>query len=436
MSTTDLLNRWSALSWREIQAELIEEQDSEDVQQLYGVEEAAELRAATAVRSLRAQREAVIFLPGLMGSLLSSIRGITELLWINPALILKGQTSWLELDQRGADDDNPRIHSMATSIEKLSYLKGLITLGRETELYEFPYDWRKPMESNADLLHDFIERWAEGNAAKQFTLVGHSMGGIVSRAYLARHRDSAKQRVKRLIMHGTPHFGAAGAVADLMLGNRMMAVAARLNDNNRLRNLVLNMPSAYQLLPAPPDLFPADRAYPANWDLYDAKAWRLDGIRQDYLDAGRRFHELLADFDHPVEVHEIAGCHLETIVDVERSFDERGKPHLRIIRVDEGSDSGDATVPLWSARLPGASIYYVQHKHRYLSRHAPVLEATIALTYGDTPDLPTELPPKETGLFGFRAVATPEQEAADLRARLEAGTASEEDLELLYFMGM
>jgi pimeloyl-ACP methyl ester carboxylesterase len=270
----------------------------------------------------------------------------------------------------------------------------------------------------------------------QFTLVGHSMGGLVSRAYLASHRADAQRRIKRVIMLGTPHFGAAGAVADIAMGNRMMAIAAKLHEGNDLRSMALNMPSAYQLLPAPRDLFTPDRPYPADFDPYDADAWQLPGIRSDFLEAGRRFHELLANHDHPVELIQIAGCHVETTVDVQRRAHPDGRPDFQVVRKDKGPDSGDGTVPLWSAQLPGATIYYVQDVHRYLPRNSEIVRATLDLIHGQAADLPTVLPEPKSGLFQWRGTGgSVEQQAEELRQHLQEGNVSEEDLELLYFMG-
>jgi pimeloyl-ACP methyl ester carboxylesterase len=393
------------------------------------------MRAGEETRSFRGEREAVVLLPGLMGSLLASVRGVITSLWLNPGLMLKGQSRYLELNQDGTADASPNILTVATGAEKLCYLKPALALNRECILFEFPYDWRLPIQVNADRLGEALERWADDDPDMQFSLVGHSMGGLVSRAFVARHPDQARRRVKRVIMHGTPHFGAAGAIADLMEGNRMMALASALNENNSIRRFVLNMPSVYQLLPAPPDLFPKNRSYPANFDVYDARQWRLDGVRQDYLDAGQRFHELLADFDHPVETIQIAGCHMETKVDVALGFDARERPSLQIITQRDGPDSGDATVPLYSAVLPGAQIYYIQEVHRYLPRNDQVIRATIDLIYGRTPNLPTELPQPKGGFLGlFRDVGDPEVEAERLRQRLVEGVATEQDLEQLYFL--
>jgi pimeloyl-ACP methyl ester carboxylesterase len=305
------------------------------------------------------------------------------------------------------------------------------------DLYEFPFDWRRPIEWNADILNRSLERWAGGDPEKQFTLVGHSLGGLVSRAYLALHPRAAAQRVARLIMHGSPQFGATQTIQNLYEGNRMMDIAGLLNRDNDTRRFLLNMPSVYQILPAPQDLFPTDRSYPADWDLYDARAWRLDGIRQDYLDAGRRFHELLSgrgrDDAAQVEIVQFAGCHIDTLVEVRRRFTADERLELQPIRLEEGADSGDGTVPLWSSLLPGATIYYVQDVHRVLSKNRDVIQGTLDLIHGGRASLPTELPAPKFRLIPRAAPEPAAVEAERLRLRLEEGSASEEDLANLFF---
>ena len=433
MNTNDLLVNWSTLSIDEIETRLETGTDEAAATQLFGAGEVAEMQTIMEQPRASGARKAVVLLPGIMGSLLSSIRGVTALLWINPMLFVRGQSSYLELSQDGSRDGSPEIHAVATALEKMVYTKIALAFRRQVDLYEFPYDWRRPIEWNGDVLSAYIERWAAGDPDKTFTLVGHSMGGLVSRAYMARHTAADEKRIERLIMHGTPHFGAAGAVENILNGNRMMDIAAKLNDKNVPRRLIMNMPSVYQLLPAPPALFP-DRPYPANWDLYDAQAWRLDDMRQDYLDAGKAFHQLLADSDPQIETIEIAGCNQETIVDVTRSFGPGERPEYDIIRQAEGADGGDATVPLWSAIVPGAKIYYVEEVHRYLSKNGKVIEGTLELIHdGEPSELETELPPFDPGWFPFETPPPVEDAADDLRLKIEEGTATDQDLSQLYF---
>lgn len=432
MNTTDLLSSWSTLSLDEIEARVESGADAQALEQLLGADEAAELQRLTHGPVARGLRPAVVLMPGIMGSLLVSVRGVNTVLWINPLLFLKGQGSYLQLSADGSRDAHAEIDAVPLSLEKLCYTKIALALRRQVDLYEFPYDWRRPVQVNGDLLATYLERWAAGDAARPFTLVGHSMGGLVARACLARHPELAGGRVAQVIMLGTPHFGAANAVETLLNGNSMMALVTKLNDKNQVADLLKNLPSAYQLLPAPPDLFPAHRPYPANWDLYDAGAWHLAGIRQDYLDAGLRFHHELAASDPQAPLVEIAGCEVETGVEVERSFGANDEPRLAVTKVGTGPDAGDGTVPLWSAMLPGAAVYYVQEVHRYLPRNKQVIQATLSLIHGGDPDLPATLPAAHDMLVA-RSPGLPDVEAADLRRRLEQGTAREEDLAQLYF---
>jgi pimeloyl-ACP methyl ester carboxylesterase len=437
MNPQDLLASWSTLSFEEIDARLEAGGDEEAVEGLFGSTQAAEMRSMAAVPHAPVQREAVVLLPGIMGSLLSSIRGVTTLLWINPALFLKGQSRYLELNQDGSRDGSPNIEAVPVSLEKLVYLKVGLALHRQTNLFEFPYDWRRPIEQSADVLNDCIERWADGDADRRFTLVGHSMGGLVARAYLARHAQVSERRVKHLITHGTPHFGAPSTIENLITGNQMMDIVTLLNNQNQPRRFLMNLPSVYQLLPAPPDLFPSGTPYPANWNLYDAAAWGLEDVRQDYLDAGRRFHQLLAGADPQVQITQIAGCNLDTLVEVRRGLGPDGEPQFDFIRIGEGPDSGDGTVPLWSAELPGTTVYYIQHDHPNLPVNRQVIKGTLDLIHGgETDRLPTQLPPRELGLFGggvLSAADVDDVEVEELRQRLKEGTADAQDLSKLYF---
>ena len=88
MNTQDLLASWSSLSFAEIEARLEAGENEEVVEQLFGSNEVAEMRTLMATPRTLSQRQAVVLLPGLMGSLMSSIRGVTTLLWINPAIFL------------------------------------------------------------------------------------------------------------------------------------------------------------------------------------------------------------------------------------------------------------------------------------------------------------------------------------------------------------
>lgn len=70
----------------------------------------------------------------------------------------------------------------------------------------------KPIAALAEDIHPAITRFAERDAPLHF--VAHSMGGLVARAYIAKHRPA---RLGRVVMLGTPNSGSE--VADLLRGS-------------------------------------------------------------------------------------------------------------------------------------------------------------------------------------------------------------------------
>ena len=64
------------------------------------------------------------------------------------------------------------------------------------------------LDQYAPLLEQAVERLCQQTGAKKVTLVGHSMGGLVIRAWMRSHGE---QRVTRVITLGSPH---AGTLAD------------------------------------------------------------------------------------------------------------------------------------------------------------------------------------------------------------------------------
>ncbi|MEW6649693.1 MAG: hypothetical protein AB1453_05830 [Chloroflexota bacterium] len=426
MNTNDLYLKWSNQSFTEIEEQILREEANPTITRLLGADTVAEIQAHQSKISFSPIRENVVLLPGIMGSILSSIRGITNLLWINPLLFLQGNAHYLRLDENGIQDENPRIEVAPTGLEKLTYLKISLALNRRAVLHEFPYDWRRPIEHNADALAAMLQRWAADNDYK-FTLVAHSMGGLVARACFARHPQIAEKTVRRLIQLGSPNYGAPNAIETLLHGNTMMAAADQLNRKNAMRDLVYNLPSVYQLLPAPGEYLPAGSAQPVNFDLYRAEEWGLPSIRQKYLDSARLFHQLLAESASPVPVDVIAGCHIETIVQFHKTNAHTWQPKSN----PQGEQSGDGTVPLWSARLNGARVFYIQEKHRDLPNNRTVIDAVLDIIHSATCDLPETLPAPKP--FSFESAPSPDIQAESLREKIESGTIDHRDLQSLYF---
>ena len=445
MNTNDLLLRWSQMSLDQIEDEIRTGKDADSVEQLLGAETALEMESLSFAPPSAGPREAVVLLPGIMGSLLSSIRGVTSLVWINPLVFLEGNARYLRLDPRGQVDACPEVEMVPVGLEKMTYLKMALALNRKVDLYEFPYDWRRPVAYNARVLRSALRRWSSGSNRK-FTLVAHSMGGLVSRSFMAQFPAEAEKRVKQLIMLGTPNYGATNAIETLFSGNSLMATVDGINRMNGMTGVVRSFPGVYNLLPAPPEFFPQGRTYPASWNLYDAASWRIAGLQQTYLDSARQLHESLAQSDPQIPMIMIAGCHLETLKALVSDFTVTEMPKLLTDKVSTGVDSGDGTVPLWSALLPGARTYYIRAKHADLPNNGQVINAVLNLLEDGACALPEELPEPRSflgisfdvpGMEGEVSLPEPPEEAplppAELRAKIRSGTASKDDLKSLRF---
>lgn len=432
MDTNDVLLRWSHMTLDQIENEILTGKDRDSITQLLGGQTVAELSATSFAPPPRNVPDPVVLLPGIMGSELSSVRGVTSLVWINPLIFVQGRARYLSLNADWTVDGCPEVEMTPVGLVKLYYIKMELALNHSSELYEFPYDWRRPVEYNADVLHASLERWAAGSDRK-FNLVAHSMGGLVSRSYMARHPADAEKRVRQLVMLGTPNFGAANAVTTLFMGNDMIGTVDGLNQANDMVGVVRNLPGVYNLLPAPPEFLPSGRAYPVDWEVYNAAAWQLPSISQDLLNSTHALHLELAHSDPQIPLTMIAGCNLSTVVQVGFNAGGGAAPALLPVKVSEGANSGDTTVPLWSSLLPGAQTYYIQEKHTNLPNNNDVIAAVQALLQGGAPKLPETLPPPRNILgISFDAPAVPPT-PEELAQKIRAGTAGKNDLDALHF---
>ncbi|MGY8637555.1 alpha/beta fold hydrolase [Bradyrhizobium sp. 14AA] len=103
------------------------------------------------------------------------------------------------------------LHGIARTSASLGRLeRALRASGFATLNLDYP-SRKKPITALADDIHPAIAGFAERDAPLHF--VAHSMGGLVARAYIAKHRPA---RLGRVVMLGTPNSGSE--VADLLRG--------------------------------------------------------------------------------------------------------------------------------------------------------------------------------------------------------------------------
>ncbi|MEV7937200.1 hypothetical protein AB0O82_13785 [Kitasatospora sp. NPDC088264] len=233
-----------------------------------------------APRSRDVTQDAVVVVPGIMGSeLVDGESG--RLLWgLKPAMLRRAfsRTDGLEaLQVTEAEREGKGTRVRPSALLRLPawvpLLNGiepyheLLTMVRDTVAWPeavlpFPYDWRLSVEHNGRLLADAARRHLEAWTATvgatpdlralcedrmpQLVFVAHSMGGLVTRAALGRHGD-LRADTRTVITLGTPFLGSANAALMLNGGRRSGGLSGRVLD--RLQALAVTLPGVHDLLP-------------------------------------------------------------------------------------------------------------------------------------------------------------------------------------------
>lgn len=136
----------------------------------------------------------------------------------------------------------------------LSYLAS-----KGVPILHFAYDWRADVTTNGQRMANLIQEWAGSQA--RFTIVAHSMGGLVAASALQRLGDQALSRVRNFIACGTPWRGSYRTV-ELFDGHHdtirqvvsLNRIASRRTEeywNSEALRVVASWPGAYDLLPMP-----------------------------------------------------------------------------------------------------------------------------------------------------------------------------------------
>jgi pSer/pThr/pTyr-binding forkhead associated (FHA) protein len=297
-------------------------------------------------------RQPVVFVPGIMGSELW-LGG--ERIWPNVKRIFT-EPDILRLPEKHPLEPRDIIREIVVipnliELEQYdpltSYLQEDLGYQKGTDLLEFPYDWRQPLEQTAQRLAKAIDEW---KVTPPITLIAHSMGCLVSRYYV--ERLGGKHKIGRLLLMGGPHQGAPAALTNLLAGPDLLPFGL-LGD--RLRSVIATFPSAYHLLPIYPCVF--DQAG-APLEL-DVNASWLSDPQRPLLQAARGFRQQLG-MQSSVPTVCIFGYNMKTVTRVAVDRDDQGKwQHVKL----STDSSGDGTVPQNSTVLPGADVHPVAQSH-------------------------------------------------------------------------
>ncbi len=189
--------------------------------------------------------------------------------------------------------------------------------------YVYLYDWRRDNVESARGLDALITqiRRDHGNPDLKVDVIAHSMGGLITR-YFVRYgtqdvlddnrfpvNNHGAERVRRVILLGTPNLGSVSAVQGFIEG-------VKLGFGRLPTEVLVTMPSTYQLFPHPlndwivsssgkaldRDLFEPRLWERFQWSVYDPRVQERIIAQFDDPEAGRAQVELLQRyFDKHIE---------------------------------------------------------------------------------------------------------------------------------------
>jgi pimeloyl-ACP methyl ester carboxylesterase len=264
-------------------------------------------------RALGADVDPVVVVPGIMGSGLCRPDGTPVWLNVRNALghynlslpfsvpICDSRDDLVPKGLLGADAVLPRLFGFTEYSDLLDLLHAA---GFHNEpprpnratYHVFAYDWRRDLVEGVRQLDETLEKLAEarGDPDARFTVIGHSMGGLVARYYLRYGKEepaegmpvtwAGARRIRHLVLTAVPSGGAIHALEGILYGNRV-----GLSYTTLAAPVVARMPSVYQLLPprGAPGLVNHDLE-PLDVDLHAVETWERFGWGPFAAPAARR----------------------------------------------------------------------------------------------------------------------------------------------------
>ncbi|HWS88938.1 MAG TPA: CHAT domain-containing protein [Pyrinomonadaceae bacterium] len=333
----------------------------------------------------------VILVPGIMGSSLSSTAGKdVDSVWLNFARLAIGSVERLRLTNDGARDRDTSLTVAAGEPLPLAYARTILWLRARWRVRPFAFDWRKDVDTASDALAEVVRREFRNQPVH---IVAHSMGGLVSRNFIRRHRglwdgmrvgDDGDARGGRLVMLGTPNYGSF-AIPQVLTGTetlvKWLARADLRHSRAEVVQILNTFVGSYQMLPAPSKLPTATQA------IYRGITWGDFPVSELHLQRALRFHDELerGGTIDPARMVYIAGAGRETLA---------GLTVLHPGEFDYTTTfDGDGRVPHALGLLEGVPTYYADASHGDLVKKEMVLSAVDELLErGRTAVLPQEKP--------------------------------------------
>jgi len=341
---------------------------------------------ARAVVARSAEPRPVVFvLPGIMGSELSVGR---DAVWAKVPDLVFGGLGKLRIDAKNVKPTQPIARFYGELIQFLAQTHNVVP---------FAYDWRLPVEQEADRLAQEIRRqFEQARQQKQpVRVLAHSMGGLVTRTMIARHsalwREVCAQPGARLLMLGTPN-GGSHSITELLVGTsatlRKLALVDLRHSQQELLEIISRFPGVLAMLPldAREDYFTAQ-----TWRSYHERAGAGWILPQDQdLAQARRFRQLLdrTPLD-PTSTVYVAGRADITLAGMSFNPEARHGEQIQFM----ATARGDGRVT-WDSGIPaGVPTWYMDVEHGDMPAHPPSYQAFLQLLQSGTTNLLSQTAP-------------------------------------------
>jgi lecithin:cholesterol acyltransferase len=223
-------------------------------------------KIATFVAGYRVGRPTIILFPGGMGSQLFHYNQTfptpprdSRMLWLACDFFAAGaEKIWLN-----KDNTDPR-HQYVVADDAIDFLSIQPYRGfrrwcgrKSVNLFVFGYDWRRSAQEAATyFLGTFMPRLDQKIRAKthqplkDYTLVGHSAGGMAVKLIVNDATNEYVKRMSRAITVATPFYGYSGQIQRFLTG--MLALnwnlAEPAHQNRRMAEIIATMPGGYEFL--------------------------------------------------------------------------------------------------------------------------------------------------------------------------------------------
>lgn len=414
----------------------------------------------------------VIYVPGIMGSPLyddvnnNNVLVPDEKAWFGPQFL----TGSLLLKENGIDPNgnfnikvaplrNDAANTLRNELEvvPMDLFKGFFENmeasgyilddydddhSESENLFCFTYDWRKDNTLNAGFLSDFIDSVLSWTGSEKLNLIGHSMGGIVSKTCI---RLYDKSRIKNIVFIGTPHLGAP-EILTVMLKGKLFEWLNFVNEIEWpvVRLLARNLLSCYQLIPTASyfdlsinngvsthinvysECFQLPNSNYVNYSqlinyLTNYQSCLIENINVGLLNSSEIFKEFIdtVDFGN-IKVINIVGHNIWTIG---KNRVIAGGPPLYCNTIEYSRNlNGDFTVPLRSAELINNKIFeHTYYISGFIHSDLPKSQPTHEILSGVFADPPN---------YNFPQYSMPPQSYKDVIVKVETESDLQKTLNL------